>query len=71
MWLLILVSGDYTIPADTTVIIAQMAVHRNSKYYDNPETFDPDNFLAEKCQNRPYHAFIPFSAGPRSCVGKC
>lgn len=64
------VSGNYTVPAGTTVIISQFAVHRNPKYYKDPDTFNPDNFLPENCQTRPYHAYIPFSAGPRSCVGK-
>ncbi|KAG5880483.1 hypothetical protein JTB14_035195 [Gonioctena quinquepunctata] len=65
-----LVSGDYTIPAGTTVIIGQFLIHRNEKYYKDPLKFDPDNFLPEKCQERPYYAYIPFSAGPRSCVGR-
>ncbi|KAJ8922743.1 hypothetical protein NQ315_007778 [Exocentrus adspersus] len=61
---------DYVIPAGTTVIIGTFSLHRNPKYYENPLKFDPDNFLPEKCQNRPYYAYIPFSAGPRSCVGR-
>lgn len=47
-----------------------MKIHRNPEIYPNPEVYDPDNFLTEKCANRHYYAFIPFSAGPRSCVGK-
>ncbi|KAJ8947560.1 hypothetical protein NQ318_005040 [Aromia moschata] len=65
-----LASGDYTIPKGTTVVIGTYIIHRNTKYYSNPEKFDPDNFLPERCQNRPYYAYIPFSAGPRSCVGR-
>ncbi|VEN62466.1 unnamed protein product [Callosobruchus maculatus] len=65
-----LASGDYTLPAGTTVVIGQFIVHRNEKYYPNPLKFDPDNFLPERCQDRPYYAYIPFSAGPRSCVGR-
>nr|CAH7769825.1 unnamed protein product [Callosobruchus chinensis] len=65
-----LASGDYTVPTGTTVVIGQFLVHRNEKYYPNPLKFDPDNFLPERCQDRPYYAYIPFSAGPRSCVGR-
>nr|WCC58132.1 cytochrome P450 [Pharsalia antennata] len=65
-----LASGNYTIPAGTTVVIGTFVVHRNPKHYENPDKFDPDNFLPERCQNRPYYAYIPFSAGPRSCVGR-
>nr|WKR34924.1 cytochrome P450 CYP4G353 [Monolepta hieroglyphica] len=65
-----LASGDYTIPAGTTVMVVQLLIHRNEKYWQNPNKFDPDNFLPEKCQQRPFYSFIPFSAGPRSCVGR-
>uniref|UniRef100_T1PG00 Cytochrome P450 n=1 Tax=Musca domestica TaxID=7370 RepID=T1PG00_MUSDO len=65
-----LASGPYTIPKGTTVVIAQFAVHRNPQYFPNPEKFDPDNFLPERMANRHYYSFIPFSAGPRSCVGR-
>lgn len=63
-------SGPYVVPKDTTVVILQFAVHRNPTYYPNPEKFDPDNFLPERMANRHYYSFIPFSAGPRSCVGR-
>ncbi|XP_076619036.1 cytochrome P450 4g15 [Colletes latitarsis] len=65
-----LVSGDYTIPAGSTVVIATFKLHRQPHIYPNPDVFDPDNFLPEKTANRHYYAFVPFSAGPRSCVGR-
>ncbi|KAG5323942.1 C4G15 protein, partial [Acromyrmex heyeri] len=65
-----LASGDYTIPAGSTVIVTTFKMHRQPHLYPNPEIFDPDNFLPEKTANRHYYAFVPFSAGPRSCVGR-
>ncbi|XP_011647852.1 cytochrome P450 4g15 [Pogonomyrmex barbatus] len=65
-----LVSGDYTIPAGTTVVVTTFKMHRQPHIYPNPEVFNPDNFLPEKTANRHYYAFVPFSAGPRSCVGR-
>lgn len=65
-----LASGDYTIPAGCTVVVATFKVHRQPYIYPNPDVFDPDNFLPEKTANRHYYSFIPFSAGPRSCVGR-
>jgi cytochrome P450 family 4 len=50
--------------------VATFKVHRQPYIYPNPDVFDPDNFLPEKTANRHYYAFIPFSAGPRSCVGR-
>lgn len=65
-----LVSEDYVLPAGSTVVVATMKVHRRPEIYTNPDVFDPDNFLPERTQNRHYYSFIPFSAGPRSCVGR-
>ncbi|KAL3266632.1 hypothetical protein HHI36_010795 [Cryptolaemus montrouzieri] len=65
-----LVSADYILPKGVTVIIGQFITHRLEEYYPNPLKFDPDNFLPERCQQRHYYSFIPFSAGPRSCVGR-
>lgn len=62
--------GKYTVPAGATVVITTFLLHRDKNIYPNPTKFDPDNFLPEKQANRHYYAFIPFSAGPRSCVGK-
>lgn len=65
-----LVSENYVIPAGCTVIIGTMKVHRRADLYPNPLVFDPDNFLPERTANRHYYSYIPFSAGPRSCVGR-
>lgn len=58
------------VPAGTTVVVATYKLHRRPDVYPNPTKFDPDNFLPEKSANRHYYAFVPFSAGPRSCVGR-
>lgn len=59
-----------TVPAGATVVIGTFKVHRLAETYPNPDKFDPDNFLPERSANRHYYSFIPFSAGPRSCVGR-
>lgn len=66
-----LVSEDYLLPQGCTVVIGTFKVHRRGDVYPDPDIFNPDNFLPENTQNRHYYSFIPFSAGPRSCVGKC
>jgi cytochrome P450 family 4 len=65
-----IVTGNYVLPKSSTVMIVQFMAHRSEKYYQNPSVFNPDNFLPEKMQQRHYYSFIPFSAGPRSCVGR-
>jgi len=60
---------NYKIPKNLMVVISPYAIHHNPKYYDNPETFDPENFSDEKIKNRHPYAFIPFLAGDRNCIG--
>ncbi|CAH1400029.1 unnamed protein product [Nezara viridula] len=64
-----LASTCLTIPANSTLMVDVKKLHMNEELYSSPDVFDPDNFLLEKCVSRHYYSFIPFSAGPRSCVG--
>ena len=62
--------GGYRIPRRTMVTMSPWIVHRHPEFWDEPERFDPDRFLPERSRDRPRHAYFPFGAGGRSCVGE-
>ncbi|MFY0541831.1 cytochrome P450 [Nannocystis pusilla] len=44
-------------------------MHRDPRFWDDPERFEPARFLPGQAQARHKLAYIPFSAGPRMCIG--
>ena len=50
-------------------MVSLMALHRDPTYWPNPMEFDPDRFLPEEVEKRPNYSFLPFSGGPRNCLG--
>jgi cytochrome P450 len=61
--------GGYRIPAGSTILLCPYLTHRRPEFWENPEAFDPDRFLPERARERPRHAYFPFGAGPRLCMG--
>ncbi|XP_033629693.1 cytochrome P450 4F22-like [Asterias rubens] len=59
-----------TVPKDTFVTAAISGVHHNENVWDEPEVFDPDRFSPDRAKSIPPFAFVPFSAGPRNCIGQ-
>ncbi|XP_037713501.1 uncharacterized protein LOC119549472 [Drosophila subpulchrella] len=57
-------------PKGSQIVVHVFDIHRNAKYWDNPEEFRPERFLPESSQNRHTYAYIPFSAGQRNCIGQ-
>lgn len=61
--------GKTVLPAGAEIFIMPYAIHRIEDVYPNPEEFIPDRFSAKNSESRNPFAFLPFSAGPRNCIG--
>ncbi|XP_043316218.1 cytochrome P450 4A25-like isoform X2 [Cervus canadensis] len=57
-----------SLPAGILVSLSFYGLHHNPKVWPNPEVFDPTRFAPGSTRHS--HAFLPFSGGPRNCIGK-
>ncbi|XP_048743248.2 ultra-long-chain fatty acid omega-hydroxylase-like isoform X2 [Ostrea edulis] len=62
----------HPIPSGTTIGIQIYNLHHNKAVWDDPYTYKPERFSSEKERNEKNEtfAFVPFSAGPRNCIGQ-
>ncbi|GAA4312491.1 cytochrome P450 [Streptomyces venetus] len=62
--------GGYEIPAGTTIAYSSYAVHRQARYYTDPDVFNPDRWDAEALHSTTRNkAYLPFGGGARKCIG--
>jgi cytochrome P450 len=63
--------GEYELPADTNVLISQLIMHKDARYFPEPGRFDPDRWSASdpRVAALPRFAYFPFGGGPRVCIG--
>lgn len=64
------IPGEYRLPEGVTIGMMIYGMHHNPQIYPDPEAFKPERFFPENSVDRHPYAFIPFSAGPRNCIGK-
>jgi len=61
--------GDIEIPRGSTVIVYVYGAHHAPRYWDNPESFDPERFIKGSEKLRTPFTYLPFGGGPRVCIG--
>ncbi|XP_076959526.1 putative (S)-N-methylcoclaurine 3'-hydroxylase isozyme 2 [Bidens hawaiensis] len=64
------IAGGYTIPKGCTIFLNVWSIQRDSRYWDDPLEFNPERFLANKCDYKGNKLmFFPFGSGRRLCPG--
>jgi cytochrome P450 len=59
----------HRVRAGASVYIVPWILHRHAALWERPERFEPERFAPEAIAKRPRYAYIPFGAGPRTCIG--
>jgi cytochrome P450 len=59
----------YRIPAGANLVMSQWIMHRDPRYFDQPEKFVPERWLNGGSAKLPRFAYFPFGGGPRQCIG--
>jgi cytochrome P450 len=61
--------GGYTIPTGTTVFMPQWTIHRDARWFDEPDSFRPERWAHGVLDQIHRYAYFPFGGGPRICIG--
>jgi len=61
--------GGHRIAKGTLVALSQWVMHRDGRYFDDPEAFRPERWADGLAKRLPRYAYFPFSGGPRLCIG--
>jgi cytochrome P450 len=62
--------GGYEIPPRTTLLASQWVMHRDPRFFEQPEQFIPERWLDGLEHRLPPGAYFPFGDGPRRCIGQ-
>ena len=62
--------GEYYVPAGTEVYISPYVIQRHPDLWVEPDSFHPERFKSTDVRERRSATMLPFSAGPRNCIGE-
>jgi cytochrome P450 len=63
------VVGGFRIPANSNCMIPVYHIHRDQRFWEEPEQFIPERFSLERSEKRHKFIYFPFGGGPRQCIG--
>jgi cytochrome P450 len=61
--------GGYRPPVGSTMWMSQWVIHRDPRWFDEPESFRPERWADGLARRLPRYAYFPFGGGPRICIG--
>ncbi len=61
--------AGYKLPVGSNVVMSPWILHRDPRFFELPEQFNPDRWTADSAQHLPKFAYFPFGGGPRLCIG--
>ncbi|ARK30380.1 cytochrome P450 [Halalkalibacter krulwichiae] len=61
--------GNYFFKKGDMILLSQYAMHRNEKYFEEPDKFIPERFDNNLLSSLPPYTYFPFGGGPRVCIG--
>lgn len=61
--------GGYRVPRKTQLFAFQWVTHRDPRFFERPDEFEPERWTSESIQSLPKYAYFPFGGGPRQCIG--
>ncbi len=62
--------GGYSVPTDCPLLMSQWAMHRDPRYFQDPDLFTPERWAGDLEKRLPKGVYFPFGDGPRICIGK-
>jgi cytochrome P450 len=62
--------GGVEIPAASICIMSPYIMHRDARWFPEPEKFDPERWSEEARESRPKFSYFPFGGGARVCIGE-
>lgn len=63
-------AGDVAIRVGSIVVVSPWLLHRDPRWWPEPDSFRPERWLPGATAERPRFAYVPFGAGPRVCIGE-